>query len=103
MTGPTSSGSRTMTRTVDDLEDGEERMIGQASNYDSNQAPDFWHLHGHDSSESSFNSGLLQTGAHFDATLANAVQNHVHYYVHFPNGDESTYQACDRNIEIVRQ
>ena len=29
--------------------------------------------------------------------------NHLHYYVHFLNGDESTYLREDRNVEIDQQ
>ena len=27
-------------------------------------------------------------------------QNHMYFYVHIPDGNDSTYQACNRNVKI---
>ena len=66
-------------------------------------------LHGDIDSET-----LSHFGEAFDCTEAHVVESsdigehlapnsHVHYYIHVPDGDESTYQYEERNVEIDLQ
>ena len=87
------------TSSIDAPSKDKEAKIGYAGHSDSNEALDVGCLYG-DSSESGSDARPSQANKNSDAAQGGSLHNHVHYYVHIPNGDDSTYQTCDRNIKI---
>ena len=99
MTGPASCSMQMVTNFVGALVEGNNVEAGQTNHLDSDQTSNIGSVYG-DSPKSSSNTKPSHVDKNFDAAQEGLVHNHMHYYMYIPDGDNSIYQACNRNIEF---